>query len=133
MFKNNKSEVIKIVNIPLVSSDIIGSTEGALVDGLLTKVVEKENGSLIKVSAWYDNEWGYTAQMLRVAEYWCKNVKKHRRSVLFVCIFVFRCEINPKKVQNRCKNAYKNTKLGVKLHVKTLNHVQNIDFSQKIR
>ena len=72
MFKNNKSEVIKIVNIPLVSSDIIGSTEGALVDGLLTKVVEKENGSLIKVSAWYDNEWGYTAQMLRVTEYWCK-------------------------------------------------------------
>ena len=72
MFKNNKSDIIKIVNVPLVSSDIIGCTEGAVVDSLLTSVIPTNTGSMIKVSAWYDNEWGYTAQMLRVAEYWCK-------------------------------------------------------------
>ena len=72
MFKNNKSEVIKIVNVPLVSSDIIGCTEGAVVDSLLTNTVPTDNGTLVKVSAWYDNEWGYTAQMLRTASYWCK-------------------------------------------------------------
>ena len=72
MFKNNKSDIIKIVNVPLVSSDIIGCTEGAVVDSLLTSAIPTNTGSMIKVSAWYDNEWGYTAQMLRVAEYWCK-------------------------------------------------------------
>ena len=72
MFKNNKSDIIKIVNVPLVSSDIIGCTEGAVVDSLLTSVIPTNTGSMIKVSDWYDNEWGYTAQMLRVAEYWCK-------------------------------------------------------------
>ena len=72
MFKHNSSDVIKIVNVPLVSSDIIGSTEGAIVDGLLTKTINTDNSHIIKVSAWYDNEWGYTSQMLKVAEYWCK-------------------------------------------------------------
>lgn len=72
MFKHNSSDVIKIVNVPLVSSDIIGSTEGAIVDGLLTKTINTDNSHIIKVSAWYDNEWGYTSQMLQVAEYWCK-------------------------------------------------------------
>ena len=72
MFKNNKSEVIKIVNVPLVSSDIIGCTEGAVVDSLLTSTIPTEHGTLVKVCAWYDNEWGYTAQMIRTAVYWCK-------------------------------------------------------------
>lgn len=72
MFKNNKSEVIKIVNVPLVSSDIIGCTEGAVVDSLLTSTIPTEHGTLIKVCAWYDNEWGYTSQMIRTAVYWCK-------------------------------------------------------------
>lgn len=72
MFKHNSSDVIKIVNVPLVSSDIIGSTEGAIVDGLLTKTINTDNSHIIKVSAWYDNERGYTSQMLKVAEYWCK-------------------------------------------------------------
>lgn len=72
MFKNNKSEVIKIVNVPLVSSDIIGCTEGAVVDSLLTSTIPTEHGTLVKVCAWYDNEWGYTSQMIRTAVYWCK-------------------------------------------------------------
>ncbi len=72
MFKENQSETIKIVNAPLVSSDIIGCTEGAVVDSLLTKAINLEEGTMIKVSAWYDNEWGYTSQMLRTMEYWLK-------------------------------------------------------------
>ena len=70
LFKDNQSDTIKIVNVPLVSSDIIGTTNGAIVDSLLTKVIKEDGKTLIKVSAWYDNEWGYTAQMIRTLESW---------------------------------------------------------------
>lgn len=66
MFKNNQNEVIKYTEDPIASSDVIGMTSGALVDGLLTEVLEAEDGSqLVKVVAWYDNELGYTNQMIR--------------------------------------------------------------------
>jgi len=70
MFKEKQSDTLKIVNVPLVSSDIIGTTNGAIIDSLLTKVKEVDGNTLIKIAAWYDNEWGYTAQMLRTAKYW---------------------------------------------------------------
>lgn len=47
---------------PLVSSDIIGDSRAAIVDLPLTRVVD---GTLVKVMAWYDNEWGFTNQMIR--------------------------------------------------------------------
>ena len=54
---------------PLVSSDVIGRKLGALVDGLSTNVIETSEGEqLVKIIAWYDNEYGYTAQMLRTAK-----------------------------------------------------------------
>lgn len=68
-FKNNQNETIKYTEEPIVSSDIIGNKCGALVDGLLTNVIDSEEDQLIKVVAWYDNEVGYTAQMIRVAKY----------------------------------------------------------------
>ena len=46
---------------PLVSSDIIGRPESAIVDLSLTQVVD---GDLIKVFAWYDNEWGYSNRLI---------------------------------------------------------------------
>jgi glyceraldehyde 3-phosphate dehydrogenase len=49
---------------PLVSSDIIGDPRAAIIDLELTRVV---GGRLVKVIAWYDNEWGFTHQMLREA------------------------------------------------------------------
>jgi glyceraldehyde 3-phosphate dehydrogenase len=49
---------------PLVSSDIIGDSHASLVDLEMTQVV---NGHLVKVMSWYDNEWGYTSQMIRTA------------------------------------------------------------------
>ncbi len=45
---------------PLVSSDIIGSTYSSIFDSELTKA----NGKLVKVCAWYDNEWGFSARMI---------------------------------------------------------------------
>jgi len=50
--------------LPLVSSDFNHSTEGSVFDATLTKV---SNGNMVKVLAWYDNEWGFCQQMLRTA------------------------------------------------------------------
>ena len=49
---------------PLVSSDLIHNPYSAIVDGLATMVV----GDLVKVLAWYDNEWGYSVKMVRMIE-----------------------------------------------------------------
>jgi glyceraldehyde 3-phosphate dehydrogenase len=49
---------------PLVSADIVGDPRAAVIDLELTKVVD---GTLVKVMAWYDNEWGFTQQMIREA------------------------------------------------------------------
>ena len=65
MFKSNQSKVLKYTEDPIVSSDIIGEEVGATVDGLLTNIVEEDGKQLLKVVAWYDNEVGYTAQMIR--------------------------------------------------------------------
>jgi glyceraldehyde 3-phosphate dehydrogenase (phosphorylating) len=49
---------------PLVSSDIIGDSRASVVDLELTKVID---GDLVKVMSWYDNEWGYSSQLVREA------------------------------------------------------------------
>lgn len=69
LFKNNQNETIKVTNDPIVSSDIIGSYLGALVDLDLTEVLEVDGKQLVKIVAWYDNEMGYSAQMVRTALY----------------------------------------------------------------
>ena len=66
-FLNNQNDTIKITNDPVTSSDIIGKRVGALVDGLLTNMVEVDGKKLYKIIAWYDNELGYTVQMMRTA------------------------------------------------------------------
>ena len=53
---------------PIVSSDVLGKKCGALVDGLSTNVLETNGKQLVKLVAWYDNEMGYTAQMMRTAK-----------------------------------------------------------------
>lgn len=52
---------LAVTEEPLVSSDIIGLNHTSLVDLSLTKVI---NGDLVKVFAWYDNEWGYANSLL---------------------------------------------------------------------
>lgn len=54
--------VVATSDQPLVSSDIIQSPFAAIVDLEMTRVVD---GDLVKVLAWYDNEWGFTNQMIR--------------------------------------------------------------------
>ena len=68
LFKDNQDETLKYTEDPIVSSDIIGKKYGALVDGLSTSIVEADGTQLVKIVAWYDNEYGYTAQMLRTAK-----------------------------------------------------------------
>ncbi len=67
--KAAQNETLKYTDDPIVSSDVIGRRCGSLVDGLSTNVLETENGQLVKVVAWYDNEMSYTAQMVRTAKY----------------------------------------------------------------
>ncbi len=68
LFESNQNETLKITMDPVVSSDILGKKTGALVDGLSTSVLNTDEGQLVKVVAWYDNEMGYTAQMMRTAK-----------------------------------------------------------------
>jgi glyceraldehyde 3-phosphate dehydrogenase len=53
--------ILKVVEEPIVSSDIIGETYASIVDLSFTKVID---GDLVKVLAWYDNEWGYSAMLV---------------------------------------------------------------------
>ena len=67
LFKDNVNETLKYTDDPIVSSDIISSSCGAMVDGSLTDVLDVDGKQLVKVVAWYDNEMGYSYQMVRTA------------------------------------------------------------------
>lgn len=58
--------ILKTTNEPIVSSDIIGDPSSAIVDLALTQVID---GDLVKVMAWYDNEWGYANRLVEQAQY----------------------------------------------------------------
>jgi len=57
--------ILGIEDMPLVSSDYKGNSFSAIVDALSTMV----KGNLVKVLAWYDNEWGYACRLAQFAEY----------------------------------------------------------------
>ena len=65
LFKRNVNETLHYTDDPIVSSDIISSSCGAMVDGGLTNVIEVDGKQLVHVVAWYDNEMGYSYQMVR--------------------------------------------------------------------
>lgn len=69
LFFDSKNDTIGYTDVELVSSDIIGTTCGGIFDSTLTKVVKDGDKQLIKVSVWYDNEMGYTSQMIRTCKY----------------------------------------------------------------
>ena len=56
--------VLAYNTLPLVSTDFNHTTVASTFDGTITKVVD---GNMVKVFAWYDNEWGFSCQMLRTA------------------------------------------------------------------
>ena len=55
-------DIVEATDEPLVSSDILGNPHGSIVDLGLTRVVD---GDLVKIFAWYDNEWGYCAMLIK--------------------------------------------------------------------
>ena len=56
--------IVGVTTDPLVSSDIIRDSRASVIDLGMTQVVD---GDLVKVMSWYDNEWGYSSQIVREA------------------------------------------------------------------
>ena len=56
------TNVLSTTREPLVSSDIVKNPYASTIDLAMTRVVD---GDLLKVMTWYDNEWGFTNQMVR--------------------------------------------------------------------
>jgi len=56
--------ILGVAEDPVVSSDIIMDSRASVVDLNMTQVID---GDLLKIMSWYDNEWGYTSQMIREA------------------------------------------------------------------
>jgi len=57
-------KIIEVTEKPLVSSDIIGNSASAVIDLSLLEVID---GDLLRVVAWYDNEWAYSCRLLEEA------------------------------------------------------------------
>jgi glyceraldehyde 3-phosphate dehydrogenase len=51
--------ILAFTDEPLVSSDYIGNPHSCILDSLSTNVID---GTMVKVSGWYDNEWGYSSR-----------------------------------------------------------------------
>ena len=64
--KNNLKNILEVTYEKLVSIDFNHNPASAIVDGSLTNVV---GGNMGKISAWYDNEWGFSNRMCDIAEY----------------------------------------------------------------
>lgn len=58
--------VLGYSELPLVSRDYNGDPHSSIVDGLSTMVLD---GNMVKVVAWYDNEWGYSCRVVDLAAY----------------------------------------------------------------
>ena len=65
VFLEHTNETLHYTEDPIVSSDIIASSCGATVDANLTNVIEVDGKQLVHIVAWYDNEMGYSYQMVR--------------------------------------------------------------------
>ena len=57
--------IIKYGDLPLVSTDYAGTNESTIVDEALTMCIDD---NMVKVLAWYDNEWGYSQRVVDLAE-----------------------------------------------------------------
>ncbi len=56
--------IVGITHDPIVSSDIIRDSRASIVDLGMTRVID---GDLVKILSWYDNEWGFSNQMVKEA------------------------------------------------------------------
>ena len=69
VMKNNANATLGYTEDEIVSSDVIGIRYGSLFDATQTKVISTEDGQIVKVVAWYDNDMSYTCQMIRTAKH----------------------------------------------------------------
>jgi glyceraldehyde 3-phosphate dehydrogenase len=69
--------IVGVAVDPIVSSDIIRDPRASVVDLGMTQVVD---GDLVKVMSWYDNEWGYSNQLVREAVRISEEIDHRRRS-----------------------------------------------------
>jgi glyceraldehyde 3-phosphate dehydrogenase len=67
--ENELKGILRYEEAPLVSVDYNGAEDSAIVDALSTKVIEK---NMVKVLAWYDNEWGYSSRTKDILKYLIK-------------------------------------------------------------
>ena len=68
--ENQNKKILELTNEKLVSIDFNHNSASSIIDASLTNVVGKNMG---KISAWYDNEWGFSNRMCDIAEYIHKN------------------------------------------------------------
>ena len=64
--ENELKGILAYSELPLVSCDFNGDPHSSIVDGPSTMVIE---GNLVKVIAWYDNEWGYSKRVIDLVKY----------------------------------------------------------------
>jgi len=57
--------VLRYTDEPIVSSDIVGDSYSSIVDGGLIRVIDNQ----VKISSWYDNEWGYSNRLVDLTSY----------------------------------------------------------------
>lgn len=62
---------LEYTEAPIVSSDIIGNSHGAIFDAGMTRVID---GNLVKIISWYDNEYSYTSQYVRTTKHVADNL-----------------------------------------------------------
>jgi len=53
--------IVEVSDKSLVSTDVVGNSASAIIDLSLTQVID---GDLVKIVAWYDNEWGYSCRLI---------------------------------------------------------------------
>jgi len=63
------NESLGYTEVPIVSSDTIGISQGSLFDGLMTSELSVDGKKLFKLISWYDNEMSYVSQMVRTTKY----------------------------------------------------------------
>ncbi len=73
--KARANESLGYTEDPIVSSDSIGMSYGTLFDAQMTKVMTVDGKQLVKVLTWYDNEYSYTAQMIRTIAFLAEGLK----------------------------------------------------------
>ena len=58
--------ILEYTEEPLVSTDFRGDSNSSIIDGLMTMAL---GGNMVKVLAWYDNEWGYSCRIADLANF----------------------------------------------------------------